>query len=121
MPRLALALAAAAALLGAACGKSACQELGEKLCGCQPNATTDSCKTQVQDQLNRLGVDQPGVNGILDNLQAGQPANFNDFCQERLDDCLATQEAEGATDFCEFLLTVKGKDACGLTPANPAP
>jgi hypothetical protein len=121
MPRLALALAAAAALLGSACSKSACQELGEKLCGCQPNASSDTCKTQVQDQLNSLGVDQPGLNGILDHLAAGEPVSFDDFCQQRLDACVAAQEAAGTTNFCQFLLTAPAKDACGLTPANPLP
>ncbi len=122
MPRpAALALAAAAALFAAGCGTSACQELGEKLCSCQPGMTTDQCKSQVQDQLNQLGVDTPGFSGMLDHVEAGTPIRYEDFCRQRLDACNAAQAAAGATEFCEFLLTETGKNECGLTPANPAP
>ena len=117
---LALALAAAVALASAGCGKSSCQELGEKLCQCQPGMTQDTCKTQVQDQLNELGVESAGFTGMLDNLAAGQLATFEDYCQQRLDACVGGAEAAGA-DFCEYLLTQDGKNLCGLTPANPAP
>lgn len=115
-----IALAAAAALAAAGCGSSACQALGEKLCSCQPGMTQDTCKSQVQEQLNQAGVDTAGFNGMLDHVEAGEPIRYEDFCQKRLDDCTALQEAAG-TDFCEFLLTQQGKDACGLTPAYPAP
>ncbi len=120
MARRAVIALAAAAALAAGCGTSACQELGEKLCSCQPGTTQDSCKSQVQAQLNELGVDTAGFDGMLDRVEAGQPARYEDFCRQRLDDCTAKQEAAGA-DFCEFLLTQQGKDACGLTPAYPPP
>src|SRR5512136_457127 len=92
-----LALAAAVALAAAGCAKSACQELGEKLCACQPGMTQDTCKTQVQDQLNSLGVDTAGFNGMLDHMAAGKPVTFEDYCQGRLDACV---EPSGAV-FCE--------------------
>src|SRR5512140_3289112 len=119
MPRpTVIALAAAAALAAAGCATSACQELGEKLCSCQPGMTQDTCKAQVQEQLNQLGVDTAGFNGMLDRVEAGQPIRFEDRCRQRLDDCTAAQEAAHTTDFCEFLLTQDGKNACGLTPAS---
>lgn len=118
-----LALAAAVALAAAGCAKSACQELGEKLCNCQPAMTIDACKTQVTDQLNEIGVGNPGFGGMLQNAQAGQqgPLTFEEYCQERLDACTGAQTDSGATDFCQFLTTTAGQDACGLSPANPPP
>ncbi len=117
MVRPLAALAAAAALSAAGCGTSACQKLGEQLCSCQPGMTKDTCTSQVQTQLNELGVDQPGFTGMLDNLSAGKPVTFEEYCQQRLDACVAPADA----NFCEWLLTPAGKDQCGLTPANPAP
>jgi ABC-type oligopeptide transport system substrate-binding subunit len=120
MPRpSALALAAALAL-SAACATSPCQELGEKLCGCQPGTTQDSCRTQVQEQLNALGVGNPGFNGLLDHVEDGKPVTFEDYCQARLDQCTSKATEQGAV-FCEFLLTEEGKDLCGLTPKFPPP
>ena len=121
MPRpAALLLAATAALAAGGCSTSPCQELGEKLCNCQPGSTEDSCRTQVQDQLNNLGVETPGFGGLLDHLQSGQPISFDDYCQQRLDACVGAAEAAGA-DFCEFTLTEVGKNECGLTPVYPGP
>jgi hypothetical protein len=91
------ALLAAAALALAACSDSPCQELGERLCACQPGTTRDSCETRVEDLIDR---DDPG----------------DDFCETRLSTCNAP---EGAV-FCEWLLTEDGKDRCGLDPL-PAP
>jgi hypothetical protein len=96
-----IAALAALALAASGCSKSPCQELGERICRCQPGMTEDTCKTQVQGQLD--GIDTT--------------SSFEDFCQQRLDACNAPQGA----DFCEWLATADGKDACGLTPANPAP
>ncbi|HET8538679.1 MAG TPA: hypothetical protein VFL83_02285 [Anaeromyxobacter sp.] len=113
----ALVLVAAVAL-AAGCATSPCQELGEKLCKCQPGMTEDGCKTQVQDQLNQIGVGTPGFGPLLDHIEAGESAvTFEDYCQERLAACNAPE----GVDFCEWLLTAPGKDACGVTPANPAP
>ncbi len=116
-----IALAAAAALAGAGCAKSACQTLGEKLCNCQPGMSQDTCTSQVQNQLDTLGVETAGFNGMLDNAAAGQPVTFEDFCRQRLDECNAAEAASQTTDFCSFLLTQGGQDACGLTPKNPPP
>ncbi len=120
---LALALLVAAAITAAGCGTSACQDLGEKVCRCQPGMTEDTCKTQVEDQLNGLGVNTPGLSGILDNVETGQPLTFEDYCQQRLDGTASVPAcaAPEGVDFCEWLLTEAGKDACGLTPANPSP
>jgi hypothetical protein len=71
----------------------------------------------VQDQLNNLGVGNPGFNGLLEHIESGKPATFEDYCQQRLDACTGGQTAANA-DFCEYLLTEPGKAACGLTPAN---
>ncbi len=118
MPRPAfLALAAAAALAAAGCGTSACQTLGEDLCRCQPGMTKDTCTAQVQQQLDSLGVETPGFGAMLDNVSAGKPVTFEDYCQQRLDDCVVPSDT---VSFCEWILTPAGKDACGLTPANPA-
>lgn len=96
-----LLILAALALTLAACGDGPCQDLGERLCACEPGTTSDSCKRRVQDQLNDINPSSA----------------LEDYCQQRLDACNAPSGAE----FCEWLLTEEGKDACGLTPANPAP
>ena len=117
MPRSSfIALAAAAALAVAGCGTSACQELGVKLCECQPGMTKDTCTSQVQAQLNDLGVDSPGLPAMLDKIQAGKTGTFEVYCQERLDKCVAPSD----TSFCEWILTADGKNECGLTPKYPA-
>ncbi len=98
----------AAALALAACSKSPCQELGERLCRCQPNISQDTCKTQVQNQLKDLNP----------------PQSLEDYCQQRLDGTGPSDpgcNAPAGADFCEWLLTKDGKDFCGLTPASPAP
>ena len=93
MRRLATALALAAL---AACGKSACQELGERICACQPGGlTSGSCTTLVEQQLKQ-----------------GSPGESR--CQHYLDTC----KAPANVDLCEFMLTPEGKAACGLTPGS---
>jgi hypothetical protein len=89
---------AALLVLAAACSDSPCQKLGERICRCQAGMTEDSCKTQVDNQLGDL---DPG----------------EDLCQARLDAC----NAPAGADFCEWLLTEDGKDACGLTAPPPQP
>jgi hypothetical protein len=113
------AVLAAIALAAAGCSTPPCQSLGEKLCMCQPNMTADTCKTQVQDQLNSQGVDTPGFTGMLDRLSAGQPATFEDYCSATLDACQAAFDLSKAADFCQFLVTETGKNACGLSPQSP--
>jgi hypothetical protein len=91
-------LLVAAALAAAGCSDSPCQELGERLCACQPGTTRDACETRVEDLLDR---DDPGEG----------------FCEDGLATCNAP---EGAV-FCEWLLTEDGKTACGLAPRETAP
>jgi hypothetical protein len=112
-----IAVAALAALAAAGCGTSACQQLGEQLCQCQAGMTKDTCKTQVQNQLNDLGVDTPGFPAMVGKLSEGKPLTFEEYCQQRLDACVAPADV----NFCEWILTAPAKDACGLTPANPVP
>ncbi len=77
----------------AACGTSPCQELGQRICACQPGLDSTTCKTQVQNLLNSLN---PGTS----------------TCDALLSSCTAPQGA----DLCEWMLTPDGKKACGLTP-----
>lgn len=96
LPRPMRRLAVLALLaLAAGCSTDPCQELGERICACSPGATSDACEAQVESQLEDRS---PG----------------EDFCQARLDACVAPPDAI----FCEWLLTADGKDACGLTPAT---
>jgi hypothetical protein len=97
--RLPIVLAAAALALAAACSSSPCQELGQKLCVCT-GLTGDACKTQVEDQLKRLDPNQATL----------------DRCQTLLDSC---REPLGVI-FCEWINTVDGSAACGLSP-EPQP
>jgi hypothetical protein len=85
------------ALAAAACGDSPCQELGERICRCQPGLGEDACRTQVEEQLKNV---DPG----------------DDFCDAHL----ATCNHPTGGELCEFLLTEDGKIACGLAP-EPAP
>jgi hypothetical protein len=94
MRRLALA---SLVVLAAACGDSPCQDLGERICSCQPGMSEDACTSQVEAQL--------------------EDASISDgTCEQILDACTAPAGA----DFCEWLLTEDGKDACRLTPPPPA-
>lgn len=82
-------------LLAAACGTSPCQDLGERICSCNPGATSDSCKSLTESQLEGA------------SLSDGR-------CEQILADCTAP---EGAV-FCEWLLTPEGKERCRLTPSE---
>jgi hypothetical protein len=90
MPRLA---AAALVAVLAACGTSPCQELGQRICGCQPGLPSSTCKTLVEQQLKSTN---PG-DGTCDTI-------------------LASCNAPAGADLCEWMLTEAGKKACGLTP-----
>jgi hypothetical protein len=94
----AAAVIALLALAAAGCSDSPCQELGERICRCQPGATNDGCQSQVESQLD--AVDAP---------------------EGRCDELLGTCVAPEGGDLCEWLLTAAGKDACGLTPTSAAP
>jgi len=100
---LSLSAAALCALGLAGCG-NACEDLAGRLCGCAGGGTaSDTCKQQIKNQLNDVG------------LNAGDKS----FCSQKLDSCNAPAGAE----FCEWLNTQGGKEACGLAyPATvPAP
>lgn len=94
---LAPVLALAAVLAVSACSTSPCQTLGERVCACS-GLTSDTCKTQVEDQLK--GLDPPQA--TLDR------------CAALLNTC--TQPA-GAV-FCEWLNTQDGQVGCGLAPEH---
>ncbi len=93
---LALVLPALAAL--AACG-SPCQDLGDRICNCQPpGVLRDQCQSAVKNQLGS-GVQTPG--------KADEA-----YCQEKLATCPNTPA------MCDWIKTPAGKVACGL--AYPA-
>jgi len=82
------------ALAAAACGVSPCQELGQRICQCQPGLSSDTCKTMVERQL-----------------KDAKPSDSQ--CEAWLGSC----QAPAGVNFCEWLLTPAGKQQCGLTPA----
>ncbi len=91
-----LVLVAAVSLLALACGTSPCQELGERICGCT-NIGKAACRTQVQDQLK---TQDPG----------------DAVCETYLPTCTnEAAKAQGA-EYCEWILTAAGKEACGIAP-----
>ncbi len=85
---------AAAVLLAAlaACGTSPCQELGQRICGCQPGLDATTCKSQVEQELKST---DPG----------------KATCEQLLTTCTAPE----GLNLCEWMLTAAGKQACGLT------
>jgi hypothetical protein len=96
--RLALAaLATAAALALAACG-SACQDLGDRICSCQPAGTfRDSCRSSVRTVLG---------SSYGQTTQADQTK-----CQDLLKTC---PDFEAHGDQCRVLSTQAGMEDCGL-------
>jgi hypothetical protein len=94
------ALLALALLATAACSKSPCQQLGEKLCTCT-GITSENCTLQVQRQVNATPLD-------------------DSTCQDTLDAC--DNHAPEGSDFCTWLHTADGKRYCGLAPfEQPGP
>jgi hypothetical protein len=93
MRRLAAALLVTALAALAACGITPCQELGQRICGCQPGLSSSTCKTQVEQQLKSTN---PG--------------------EATCDKFLASCSAPEGIDLCEWMLTEAGKKACGLSP-----
>ena len=90
----------AAALLGlTGCG-SPCQDLGDRICDCQPSGTLrDNCKAGVKNQISS-GAEQP-----TEEDQAR--------CQALLETCV--DRAEPWREVCNFIQTPEGKVACGLS------
>jgi len=105
--RFRLATFAAAALASQAACSTPCQELGARICACQPQGTLrDNCNALVGAQLD------------AQNPKAADER----FCQERLAACPNTEsskqkEAEAA---CAQLATADGKAKCGLAVCDPA-
>lgn len=79
----------------AGCG-SACQDLGNRICACQPaGALRDSCEASVKSQLNATAPS----------------AQDQEVCQAKLATCPDPAHDAGA---CDALKTEAGKAACGL-------
>ncbi len=93
-----LALATSAALAGCS---NACQDLGDRLCGCVGGGTArDTCKQQIKNQLKAAGVTS------ADDAR----------CTAALNTCNAPAGAQ----FCEWVNTSCGKASCGLSNQDPA-
>jgi len=94
--RPALPLVLAAALVAAACG-SPCQELGDRICNCNPGGVIrDTCKSAVKNQLSA----------------SGEPTQED---QNRCQALLATCPDPGDDPtICDALATAQGKARCGL-------
>lgn len=93
---LLLAAALTATLTGAGCG-SACQDLGDRICSCQPaGSVRDSCKSSIRNELGNV------VNPGDDQQKA---------CETLLRTC---PDFEAHPDQCRNLDTVDGKVACGM-------
>ena len=100
---LLLAALAATTLTGAGCG-SACQDLGDRICSCQPaGSVRDSCKSSIRNELGN--VVKPG------DAQ-------EKICQDALGTC---PDFAAHPDQCRALDTVKGKVDCGMAnlPVSP--
>jgi hypothetical protein len=100
MRRLLHALAASAALLAAACGKSDCQLMQERLCSCT-GATSDECQSQAESLIKNLNPSQ----------------SVQDKCGQLLGSCNPPSGAE----LCEWLHSANGQVACGLALEPVAP
>jgi len=92
MRRLAFPFVVVAALLAAGCGKTNCENLGERLCGCT-GLSSDQCTSQVQSELKGVGQNQADCGALLSSCNAPADAVF-----------------------CEWLNTPEGHQACGLSP-----
>jgi hypothetical protein len=90
-------LAGLAVLALTACG-SPCQDLGHRICLCQPaGALRDACNKAVQDQIG-----------------SGNPKphqSEQDFCESKLSTC-PNPSTDGTA--CDRQQTAEGKIACGL-------
>jgi hypothetical protein len=100
-PHLTLALGLALALGAAGCG-SACQDLGDRVCQCEPEGQIrNNCKTNVKARVRA----------------ASPSTSEQDYCSNLLGTC---PDPKGDVNMCSYMLnTCPGKVACGL--ALPAP
>lgn len=97
------ATAAFAMLLAGAACTNPCQELADRICGCQPDTNSQAACTQhVKDQMSAQ-VDKPTTGD-------------NAYCEQLLGTC-----HDPATDrgMCDRLNTYQGKVDCGLAYPKP--
>ena len=103
MRRSPLALALGLALsLGAAGCSSPCQDLGERICQCEPEGQVrNNCKTNVKARVN-----------------ASSPSSSEDaYCESILGTC---PDPNGNVDACAYMLnTCQGRVSCGLAYPTP--
>lgn len=101
--RLLSALAVSSLLAAGACG-SPCEDLGDRICLCQPpGGQRDACKQAIRDQIGK-GNPKPGK-------------SQQDFCDERLRgtaDLAACPNPSSDANACEKQATEAGKVQCGL-------
>jgi hypothetical protein len=89
-----LLLIAAVAALAAGCSKP-CEDLGNKICRCNPGGVSDdTCKREVTNVLKDVDPTK----------------SQEELCADYLDSC----DAPSGVSFCEWLATEAGKQACGL-------
>jgi hypothetical protein len=99
-PRIALSATLVAALALAAC-TNPCEELGDRICNCQPEGTfRTSCKTDVKNRVKAAGTTDAR----------------EDACSALLGTCPDPGEVAGA---CDLLNTCQGKVSCGLALPPP--
>jgi len=111
MRRLHLLLAALPLALAMGCG-SPCEDLGDRICLCQPpGGLRDACRSAVKDQI---GKGNPKPTG-----------SQQDFCEERLRgtaEIPACPNPSNDDRACDTQSTSAGKIACGLAyPEATAP
>lgn len=93
-----LAIAAVVAL-AAGCSNP-CQDLGDRICQCNPTGVSeDTCKQQVDNVISDVDPTE----------------SQDELCSDYLDSC----DAPSGVSFCEWLTTEAGKVACGLAYAPP--
>ena len=103
MRRVLAALASVPLALAAGCG-SACQDLGTRICECQPaGSARTACQRAIEDQIDK-GNPKPG-------------SGEQDFCEQKLRTC---PDPDDDREMCDRLQTEEGKIACGLAYPEPA-
>jgi hypothetical protein len=86
-------LLALLAAIGAAACTTPCQELGHRTCDCVPSGTLrNTCQDAIDRQLKDAGG---GSSAVCDCL-------------------LGTCAAPPGTNFCDWIQSQEGKEACGL-------
>jgi len=105
----ALAGAALAMSLAAAGCSSPCQDLGDRVCNCQPaGATQTACRTDVKNRINAAhpsGDEQSYCSNLLKTCPE-PPSNWT---------------ASSPPPQCALLDTCQGKVNCGLALPQPEP